>query len=113
MENNVKLRQMLTKLADLYNILIITNPYNSQIKIFVIETWTPIQNTLPSSRVSGKEITHLLEDNSLQIMMGGDLFQNELTQVVRQTIDTKIDNLPVVKYEFSSHFLWEQLTKGF
>lgn len=113
MENSIKLRQMLYKLTDLYNILVVTNPQNQQIKIFIISSWTPIQNNLPSNRLIGREITALLEDNSLQVMMGTDLIYNELTQVVRQTINTKIENIPSIQYEFSSHFLWEQLTKSF
>ena len=113
MENSIKLRQMLYKLTDLYNILVVTNPQNQQIKIFIISNWIPIQNNLPSNRLIGKEITALLEDNSLQVMIGTDLIYNELTQVVRQTINTKIENIPSIQYEFSSHFLWEQLTKSF
>lgn len=103
----------LSKLQNIYNLLIVTNPVNQLSRVFIIHTWTPMIGQINYCTVTGKEITDHLEDNSLSTLLQSGSPLVEVTPVMRQTIETKLEVLPVLKYQFSPQFLWEIFEKSF
>ncbi|NCB03274.1 MAG: hypothetical protein EOM67_14135 [Spirochaetia bacterium] len=103
----------LSKLQNIYNLLIVTNPVNQLSRVFIIHTWTPMMGQINFCTLVGREITDHLDDNSLPTMIQAGGSSVEITPVMRQTIETKLEILPVLKYQFSSQFLWEIFEKSF
>lgn len=108
-----KFKSTLIRLSDLYNLIVITNPVSNTFRVLVVNQWVPIQGQITYNTVTGKDITNYFHDNSMYSMVGSDVTSFEMNNVVRQTIETKIDSLSVIKYQFSSQFLWEIIEKSF
>lgn len=104
--NNL-LNTTLKKLQKVYSLVIIINPLDKEDKrYFILGNFTPAQNQIIEHTIKGKEITELLENNSLSLLMGNS-FQVELDILSRQNLQTKLDELEVSSYKFSAHYLWE------
>jgi len=79
-----------------------------QSRFFIVENYVPAQNQIIDTFLQGREITYLLQESSLVLAVNStDQYGGMIDVNIRQTIFTKIEELPVLKYRFSTHYAWE------
>jgi len=94
--------RILKKIQTVYSIMVIRG--DGEERIFIIENYTPFQNNIPNTIITGKEITYIIKDNSLVISMT----QNTGTNInERQLLITKIEEIPSMTYRFSPQYMYE------
>lgn len=79
-----------------------------QSRFFIVENYIPAQNQIVDTFLQGREITYLLQDNSLILAINNaDQYGAVIDTNIKQTILTKIEELQSSKYRFSTHYAWE------
>jgi hypothetical protein len=76
-----------------YNLVIIKD------EIFIINSFTPAENNINKHIIFGIDITELIDQFSQ--------YKEINTEQQKQEVITKINNLKVVKREFSKDFSWQ------
>jgi hypothetical protein len=87
-----------------FNVVEFTNPSTSKQEYFIFDTFTP-DSDLGSRRmmkhaVAGKDITKLLLERSTVLSVSS-------YKVAEAGLRDLINNLPVIKLEFSHQYLWK------
>jgi len=100
---NITTWRILKKLQSIYNIMIVNNGVDA--RIFIVDLYTPSQNQIPDTLVKGREITHLITDNSMAMII--NVTEGVMTIDEKQAIFTKIESIPSMSYRFSHHYKWE------
>jgi len=94
--------RILKKLQTIYSIAIIRDDRDE--RIFVVDSYTPFQNNIPNTIITGREITYIIKDNSLAVSLTDNL-GTSLNE--KQMLITKIDELPSMTYRFSPQYRYE------
>lgn len=101
------IQDILKAIQKYYNILIVFHPSEpSQKRIYVTQSFSPVQNMIYFHTLIGKDITHLIDTNVLTQYVGNQLSQdNEFLQ--RQTLQTQIETVSNKQIQLSPDFAWE------
>ena len=98
----------LTKLQqEGYKILIVFHPSDSDHKrYFITSNFVPAQNQIFEHTLTGKEITDLITEDWLSILIGSSISQS-IDHIQKQTLDTKFNELKERTIKFSKDYSYE------
>jgi len=95
--------KILNKLQSIYNILIVKD--DSDERIFIINSYVPYTPQTPQLLITGKDVTILIQHSSLASSLSDLDFNININE--KQLLETKIEEIPVYNYRFSSHYRYE------
>jgi len=104
-----QLDNIIATLQQVYNVLVVFNRAEPEHKrIFISNSFIPVQNNIHYLDIRGQEITEILNDGSFytQFSLGRQTGISD-TEFQKAQMDSKLDNIPIRHYQFSPDFSWE------
>lgn len=90
-----------------YKILIIFHPSTPDNKrYFITSSFTPAQNQIFDHTLTGKEITNLITEDWLSMLVGSSISQ-PIDHLQKQTLETKLNELKDRTIKFSEDYSYE------
>lgn len=104
-----QITKLISTLQSAYNVLVVyhkSEPENK--KIFVTNSFIPIQNSVHFLDVRGRDITDIVSDGSLytHLSLSRQTGMSD-TEIQKTQIDNKIELIPIKHYQFSPDYTWE------